>query len=370
MVIENISHAMSKVANLDRGNGRPQFLTNFFKRSPEFNVNAEKINIDIIRSERGIAPVVTALGGASVKVASSVFSGVEVAPPIYSMERPVDLYELLQREPGETEWQDKKDNWIANVFTKLNNGKDQISNMIVRSVENQAAQVLQNGKITLTDENGVEAYVLDLGRDSALTVDISSSSTKWDITGSDPEKDINDLANYIAENAGVNATTLIFGSDAYAAFMSNEKIEKLIKRDTYNLGSLSNEIRGHGEIYKGYINLGDFRFDLYVYNGSYQKKDSLGKTTAVRYLDKKSVLVLPDSNDLDFRFYNGLYPMIPSKSRLSNLFPTESLMNGIRYFNKVLEDDRANAYSIQVAARPLLLPVSLDFWGVLKNVCA
>lgn len=363
MPIPNLKKTMLEVYEGDKGYARPGFLTSFFKTRPEYYTDGEKISIDVIRNSRKVAPVVTALGGASVQVAASVFNGVEVAPPVYLMERPVDLYELLQREPGETEWTKEKANWAVKVAEKLRTGKSMITDMIMRSVELQAAQIMQNGTLTLTDQNGNDAYTLNLGKSASQMV---TPTILWDATGADPEKDIDALAQAIADEAGVTATTLVFGRKAWDVFAKNAKIEKLIQKDSYNLGSFSNSIRGHGEIYKGFINLGSFRFDLYVYNGSYENF----KTGAVtRYLDEKNVLVLPNEEDLDFRLVHAVYPMLPSDSRFSNLVPDVATIDRVRFYNKVYGDDKNNANFIQVAARPLCLPVSLDNWGVLKGVC-
>lgn len=364
MSIPNLKKTMLEVYEGDKNDARPGFFTSFFKVRPEYFTDAERINIDIIRSSHKIAPVVTGIGGSSVKVASSVFNGIEVAPPVYLMEKPVDLYELLQREPGETEWTKMTATWAAKVAGKIRNGKNQITDMIMRSVEYQAAQVLQTGTLTLTDENGNNAYTLNFGKDSSQIV---TPATKWDAIGGNPEADIDALAQNIADNAHVTATTLIFGRKAWDAFSKNSKIAELIKKDSYNLGSFSNTVRGRGEIYKGFINLGSFRFDLYVYNASYE---AFATGSITRYLDEKSVLVLPNEEDLDFRLIHAVYPMLPSDSRFSNLVPEQAIVDGkMRFYNKVYGDDRSNAFAVQVAARPLCVPVSLDNWGVLNAVC-
>lgn len=364
MPIPNLKKTMLEVYQQDVRNARPGLLTSFFKVKESYYTDSERIALDVVKSSRKIAPVVTALGGNSVKISKSIFNGIEVAPPVYSLSRPVDLYELLQREPGETEWTQAKAAWAAKVANKLRESKSDMTDMIMRSVELQAAQVLQEGKITLTDENGKDAYVLDLRKSANQMVTVTN---KWDASGSDPEADLDSLAQALADEAGITATTLIFGRKAWDAFMKHDKIAKLIDKTSYDMGVFTNEVRGRGEIYKGRISLGSFTFYLYTYNASYEKFED---GSIVRYLDEKNVLMLPNEADLDFRMVHAVYPMLKSKSEFANLVPDEAIIDRVRFYNKVVDDEDTEATMMKVAARPLCLPASLDNWGVLKAVCS
>lgn len=364
MPIPNLKKTMLSVYEADGQFARDSFLTSLFRTRPEYYTDGERISIDIVKSSRKAMPVVTTLGGEPVRVEASVFNGVEVEPPVYLGERPISVFSLLQREPGETEWTTARANWAAKVAERLRTGKNQITDMIMRSIEVQAAQVLQTGTLTLTDKLGNPAYTLNLGKNAAQIV---TPATKWDQTGGDPEADVDALAQLVADTAGVTVATLVFGRKAWNAFMKNSKIASLIQKDSYNLGSFSNDVRGRGEVYKGFIVLGSFRLDLYVYNASYEDFQT---GTVTRYLDERNVLVLPSEEDLDFRLLHAVYPMVRKEGRFSNLVPDEATIGRVRFYNKVYEDEVANTCTIQVAARPLCLPVSLDNWGVLKEVCA
>lgn len=362
--IPSVKQTMLEVYKSGLQDSKLGFLSSYFKSKDSYFTNGELINIDMVRSSRRVMPVVKSLGGSSVQVTSSVFTGTQVRPPLYSAMNTVDVLELLQRRPGETEWQTNGASWTAQMANRLRDGHEVLVDMINRSVELQAAQVLQTGKVTLTDKDGNDAFVLDYGKNASEIVSVTS---KWD-AGGDPEKDIDGLAQDIADNGHVTCTTLIFGRKAWQSFFANAKIAKLINRDDYNMGNLVNEQRGLGEIYKGFINLGDFCFSLYVYSGTYEAFDT-GAVT--RYLDEKSVLVLPDLADLDFRLVHAVYPMIPTKNLFADLVPAEVKVNGrMRYYNKVIVDENGDSVSVKTAARPLCIPVSLDRWGVLKEVCA
>ena len=69
-------------------------------------------------------------------------------------------------------------------------------------------------------------------------------------------------------------------------------------------------------------------------------------------------------------FLQTVYPMLKSKSEFSNLVPDEAIINKIKFYNKIWDDEDAEATYLKVAARPMCLPVSLDNWGVLTNVCS
>ena len=353
---------MLEVYKQDAKQAKIGFLSNLFESREEYNVDSEKVSLDIVKSSKKLAPVVTGLGGSAVEVAKSIFEGIEVAAPVYKLKSTVDLFELLQRQPGETEWTREKINWAVKVANKIRNYKSDHTSMITRSLEKQAAELLQNGTITLTDENGKEAYKLNFQKDAKQMV---TPTIKWGASGASIEKDITSLAEELVEQ-GFTATTLIFGTDAWEAFMKDDKIKELVFRDKFDMGTFTNERRNNGEVYKGKISLGDFNFYLYTYNASYEE---FGSKTKVRYLDRKNVLMLPDEADMDFRLIQTVYPQLGSKSRFANLVPEEAVINKIRFYNKIWDNEETDATYLQTAARPLCLPASLDCWGVLKNVC-
>lgn len=354
---------MLEVYKQDAKQAKIGFLSNLFETRPEWNVDTEKVSLDIVKSSKKIAPVVTGLGGSAVEVSSSIFEGMEVAAPVYKLKNTVDIFNLLQREPGETEWSNARVSWAVKVANKIRDKKSDHTSMITRSLEKQAAELLQNGTITLTDENGKDAYTLNFQKDAKQMV---TPAVKWDASGASIEKDISALAEELSEQ-GFTATTLIFGSDAWSAFMKDDNIKELVFRDKFDMGTFTNERRDKGEVYKGRITLGDFDFYLYTYNASYEEFASKNK---VRYLDRKNVLMLPDEADMDFRLVQTVYPQLGSKSRFANLVPEEAVINKIRFYNKIWDNEETDATYLQTAARPLCLPASLDCWGVLKNVCS
>lgn len=338
-----------------------RFLSSFFKTRPEDFTDSDKIAIDTIKRAAHIAPVVRPLSGGAVHVGEDVFTGTEVRPPLYSLDVPVNIYDLIKRQPGQNEYAARGE-WIANLQRKLGRAFELQWDMIKVSVEQQAAQVLQDGTLTLTDEKGKAAYTLDYGMSSSHKI---VPTVKWDNSG-DPLKDLEKACDAIRDEGYVDATTAIFGRKAWDAFISNADVQAAVKVDGLNLGVLNPVLLDKGAKLMGYINKGAYRINLILYNAVYHPFDAV---TPTPFVDTENVIVLPDIEDLDFRLMYGGIPSVGSDSQFADIVPDELVVDGtIRYTNRVYHDVKLDTFVAEVKSRPLCVPVSLDRLAVLKDV--
>jgi hypothetical protein len=149
-------------------------------------------------------------------------------------------------------------------------------------------------------------------------------------------------------------------------FLKDEKVQRDIKQDGYRLGALSPRIVGKGAKYYGYLHIGSYQFDIWVYNANYNPFSS---TESKKFLEPNSVLFLPAVEDLDFRRLFGGIPQIRPDTTFDQIFGASKVTIGNEYdFRpRVRWDDKAETYFGEIKSRPLCLPVSIDRYGCLKT---
>jgi hypothetical protein len=111
---------------------RMRFLTSFFKVGPESFTDADEVELDIIRNGEEIAPVVMNLSTGAVAIVEDAFTNKKVPFPVYALESPVGIDQLMTRQPGEDAYQDKLD-WYGRLARILVRRFSQMTAMIRRS---------------------------------------------------------------------------------------------------------------------------------------------------------------------------------------------------------------------------------------------
>lgn len=336
------------------------FLSSFFKTTEEDYTDAEFIDLDIVRGSEEVAPVIRNLGDGAIAIADDVFTGKSVKPPVYSLERPVNIFDLMKRQPGENEYAAVGD-WYGRLVNILKRAFVLMFGMLKRSVELQASQVLQTGTITLTDDQGVATYTLDF---KPKATHIKTVTTLWSANGADPIADLETLADAIREDGFVDAKTAIFGIKAWEAFIKNDEVKSRVNTNIgLNLGALAPQLMNKGGKYQGFIELGAYRIDLWTYNGRYQE---FGTKTPAKFIDDNKVIMLADYEDLDFRCVYGGVPSLGMDAPFSDIVPDSvTYEGGIRFHNRAYKDQKANTYTAETTVRPICIPVSIDRFGCL-----
>ncbi len=342
--------------------GRMGFLSSFFTVKPQYFTNGELIDIDVINRSVKIAPVVTPNGSGAVQVAPDLFTGKQVRPPLYSLARPVSLYDLMQRKPGETVFDKTYASWTAEMQNALIPAFELEQDMIRVSIEVQAAKMLQTGKVDLTDENGKIAYTLDYGMNPDHKISVS---TKWDATGADPIADLKGGMDVVRKDGHSDVSTAIFGAKAWEAFISNEKVLKLFQKDVLNIAALNPELVDRGGEYMGYIMIGAYKVNLFTYSAVYE---AFNAEDRFPFVDDDKVILLPNRDRLDLRLMYARHPVIAGGTIFDDIVPEElTIENRIRYTQRVIADIPKNTYTAETSSRPLCLPVSIDRIAVLGD---
>jgi len=344
---------------------RMGFLSTFFVAGPDAFTDADTINLDIVKTSEEVAPAIQDLSTGAITLVEDKFTNMEIPFPTYALDSPVTVYQLMKRQPGETAVVTERVNWLGRLARVLIPKFAIMTAMIRRSMEHQAAQVLQTGKVTLTDENGKPTYILDLHPKATHFPDVAIA---WGDTNYDPLADIDGLADVIRDDGQADVVTLVFGRKAWDAFIRNSWVKENVKQDQLGLGVLDPAILGKGGKYMGYVHSGSSRYDLILYNGRYSE---FGSKDIKKFLDDDSVILLPSTTDLDFRRYFGGIPDFISDPVSEELFGGSIQVEGEYDFRpRIYSDIKRNTYIGEVKSRPLFLPVSLDRFGCLNTLAS
>jgi hypothetical protein len=344
---------------------RTGYLTALFTVRPEYFTDSRTFTLDIVRSGEEIAPTVRSLGTGAITIAEDQFTNKEFPFPVYALESPVNIDQLMARQPGENPYLTggARVNWMGRVARILIPRFAKMTNMIRRGMEYQAAQVLQTGKIMLTDENGNSTYEVDLKPKLSHFPEVT---TGWsDVANANPLQDVDALAEVITADGQCDVENLIFGSTAWKNFVQNDGVKALLNKDTLNLGALDPRLVGKGGKYLGYIDWAAHRYLLWLYDANY---NPFGSTDTEKYLSPTKVLFLPNSNALDFRRMFGGIPMVNPNPILDEIFGGKIEVKGEYDFRtRVRYDEQKDTFIGEVKSRPILLPISIDRYGCLET---
>jgi hypothetical protein len=237
---------------------------------------------------------------------------------------------------------------LKNAFTKM-------TTMIKYSIELQASQVLQTGSLSLNDENGNAAYILDY---KPKATHFPTVTTAWNAAGADPLSDLAGLMDVVRDDGLVDVVNLIFGKTAWNDFIGTAKVQAAINRNGLLLGALDPRLVGRGGKLMGYIDIGSYRVNLFTYNGRYR---TYGTDTKAPFVGPSKVILLPDIADLDFRLVFGGIPSIGLDAPFDQFLPDRVSINGAFDFRpRVYRDNKGDAYVGEVKSRPICIPVSID----------
>ena len=178
--------------------------------------------------------------------------------------------------------------------------------------------------------------------------------------------DLEGLCDSINDDGKADPEVAIFGKNAWNAALKNEAFQLAVKKDGLGLGALNPGLKNRGGRYMGYIEVGTYHLELWVYNDSYEK---VAGTTKYRYLDADKVIITTAIDDLDFRCVFGGVPTLGMQDPFKSIMPSEVIYDGfMKVHNRVFKDETEDTYKAETKCRPLCIPVSIDRFGCLTAI--
>lgn len=342
------------------------FLSGLFQSPPSNFHSSEEVEIDIVRSDEDISIVVQDLSTGYRMNSEDLYTNKGFKPPIHKESLPINSFDLIKRMPGQDPFQSP--DFRANVILRMFNGMQKIEAKIRRSIEVQASQVLQTGTVTLSDSNGVALYTLDY---KPKVTHFPTVGTSWaTATGAEKIADISALAEVIRDDGLMDPDQLLMGVDAFESFISDTDIQARFDARRIDLGTIAPmEMRGNGGTFRGIVEIGNYRYDVWTYGGRYKDPQTGAKIT---FLDPGKIVVRASSGRMDATF--GAIPNIGALvgGGSSNLQPelpgrVSNAAGGMDLFTNAWVSGDGEQLFGGVGARPLMIPTAIDTFGCLDT---
>jgi len=341
------------------------FLSGLFRSPPSNFHTSEDVKIDVVRSDEEVAIVISDLSTGYNMNSDDLYTNKKFKPPIFKEAMALNAADLIKRMPGQDPFQ--APDFQANIIGRMFRGMSKVERKIRVAIELQASQVMQTGTVTLTDNAGVALYTIDY---KPKATHFPTAGTAWNFPGSTKAADISALAEIIRNDGLSDPDQIIMGVDAFEAFISDTAIQDRFDNRRMDLGTIAPmEMRGGGGSFRGVVEIGNYRYDVWTYGGRYNHPVTGVKT---QFIDPGKVIVRASSGRLDATF--GAIPNIgkllgADRSSLIPSLPSRlSLADGSMdlHTNVWLSNDGEQMFG-GVGARPLLIPTAIDTYGCLTT---
>ena len=350
---------MIEVFMQDRG--ATMFLTGFFRTRPENFHNSETVEIDIVRSGEDIAIPVKDGSGYNVQTLDS-FTNKEFKPPVYKTKSPLKAADMLSRQPGDTAFADVE--FRTKMLQRAMRAMNKLEVNLQRSIELQASQIYQGGVVDLKNEDGETVYQLDFGVKANHNVVVG---TPWSDPAADIVGDLRTLCDVVRNDSLLDPNQVILGEDAFENAIANDDFLKRFDNRRVDVGSIVPMREGGtgGGNYRGTLDLGNFKVDIWTYGGRYVDPET-GVTT--QYIKPDSAIVRASAGRMDATF--GAIPNFKDLLGGRNLgaqfgLPRRfsSAGGNMDFFTNVWSDDSGETLNIGVGSRPLMIPSDIDSYA-------
>lgn len=338
------------------------FLSGMFQASPRNFYNSAEVEIDVRRSGEPVSVVIQDLSTEGRHNSNDIYTNKRFTPPVHKEKGSLNAFELLNRQAGNNPFEDFEFQLVA--MERVMFGLADIQAKINRAIELQASQVLQTGILSSKDENGNIIYTLDY---KPKSTHFPTVTTDWTDSGATPIADLKALSEIIRNDGLMNPDLIIMGVDAWENFVSNAAVQKRLDNRRIDLGTVVPfELRGNGGSYRGAVDIGNYKLDVWTYGGRYDDPETDVKT---QYVSTNKVIIMSSAGRLDATF--GAIPTFgnPAAGILPFMPPRiSSTANGIDMFVNAWLSNNKEHLMYSAGSRPLMIPTAIDTFGCLLTI--
>jgi hypothetical protein len=336
------------------------FLSGFFPVRKENISNTETVSIDIVRTDEEISPVVNAMEGPTYN-SEALSTNKEFTPPSIEEAMTFNAKDLLHRMPGGTEYQASDVGFQEQLVTRMLTGINLLEGKIRRNREWQASQILQTGMLTLVDAKGNPAYVIDF---KPKVNHFVSAGTAWNAGGADPLADIEALSDTIRDTSLQDANRLIMGAGTINAFINNDIVKAQMDNKRYEIGHIAPKPAGKGGKFWGIVNVGNYQFEIWSFNGRGLVPGAASKTL---FVDDDSCIVMSSDGRLDTVFAGVPVP-VRTDERFRDFLPSRvAIPRAVDVAPNIYNSLNGRETMLELASRPLLIPTAIDSFGTIST---
>lgn len=338
------------------------FLSRMFTIKPGGSYNGDKVALDIERFGEDVAIAIKKCTGPNLNDVST-FTTKEFEPPAYGEAFPMNVCDLLNRMAGVDPYTAAYTEYAGQMTAAMAKGFVLIDDKIKRAVELQASQILQTGKLTLTDSSGATVYELDF---KPKATHFPTVGVPWStVATATPLADLEALAKVIRSDGKVNPDRVIMGSTALNEFLQNAGVQAALDNRRINIGDIAPQFDDSGATFYGYVWAGSYSFEIWTYPDTYNDPQT---GNPVEYIDPGKVVMLSSRTRLDMTSARVPLPLGPDP-RVANLLPgrMSSRSEGFDVTPNVYATPNGKQIMGELESRPLLIPVQIDGFGCLTT---
>ncbi len=337
------------------------FFAGMFRSPAENFYNSESVQVDIVRSGESVAVNVYDISSGPRRTQSTLSTNKEFVPPIYNEGSSINAFDLMKRQPGQTNFEDPifQANATSQAFRQVRLSEDRIR----RAYEWQASQVLQNpGAVALTDENGLTGFAIDY---SPKASHFPTVGVSWSAALATPLLDMEALAIQIRIDGLGNVTDAIMGDVAFNNFVRNTEVKAQLDNRRMEIGQISPISRGDGATLQGSVWLGSYQVNIWTYSGRYENPQT-GVSTPFLAGDK--VIMMTGGARLDATF-GSIPSLVPPDSRVLPFIPARaaSVAGGVDLHLNAYLSPNGKQLTIETGSRPLFVPTDIDSYGCIDT---
>lgn len=336
------------------------FLSSLFRRIPgSVGTYGNSLTWDVVRKTNQMAGTIDPCSGSNLNTVDD-FTTKQLTPPDYSESYAVHECDLTDRVPGEDPWSAANRNFRRRFQAKMNLGLREATAKIDVAMEEQAAQVLQTGQLSLS---GAKPYVADFLPKAAH---FPTVAVAWsDSVNAVPLTDIENLAFQIQLNGRKKVTRAIFGRTAWTEFKNSDQVQNEANVLRMNTIIVDPNISERGATLMGTIIVGTYEIECWRYDGT---REPFGGGTEVPYVGDDKVILLPN----DPRLVIGslrVPQLLPRDSRIPAALVTPPVRSegGWDLTPRVWTDDRGTTIWAEMGARAVMIPQGIDHFGCLTT---
>lgn len=230
----------------DQGPIVSTFLRDTFFKGRDYPPTST-IEFDFRRGRRKMAPFVAPLVGGKVMERQGYETRFFKAPRIAPV-RALRIPDLEPRLMGETIYSGRTE---ADRAAELLAGDSEfLDEAITRREEWMCRQVLINGGITVTAENGYQQVInyLEFGLPASNTSNHELVAVKWDQAASDPLKDLETARLNTIKLSGIAPNVALFGTNAASVFIRNASVQQLLDNRRIEMGLIQPTIQSNSVV--------------------------------------------------------------------------------------------------------------------------
>lgn len=288
-----------------------------------------------------MAPVVMPRTG-DISVARDGYSTERLTPPLIAPSRPLTIDDLNKKGFGEDLFSDRTP--AQRQAEVLANDLAELHDMITAREEDMAASCIFNNGYILrqyADKYGsgeFDEYKLKF-YEGSVNPAIYVPGSKWNEGASDKMSDLYQMILMLT-TVGNRASEVLLGADAAEAILSDEKIQKLLDLNRYNIGEINPVALPQGAAKLGTLNIRGRNIDLLTYDATRTGEDGV----VAPYIPAKQIAVLAPA------FGRTIYGAVTQMEQEEGEFRTHMGTRVPRMWNE------KNARELRVSARPIMLP--------------